>query len=528
MLDPSEQIAAAYDAHTAGRHDVAEAGYRAVLANHPTQVDALFLLSSLLSEPQPEAALDLARSALNASRGGGGLGVSEVALLDHGAACFRRLELDPKAEVDLLTRAMALDPANSTRLFLLGEAQRRSGRGGDAIVMFRRFLERQPDDVNALSNVGALLLQADRNLDALTVLERVVALAPRHMHGWINLATIYSRLNRLDEAEDAYRRALDLEPSNQAAKQGLNNVYTRVVPRWHFVMMNDRRRNEAYQAAIERAILRFREANGRPPLVLEIGAGSGLLSMMAARAGAEHVVACEMVRPVAEVATGIVARNGLADRVTVHNKKSSDLVVGIDLPRRADILVSEIFDAGLLGENVLAALSHAREHLLRPDATIVPARATVRMMPIESPEIHEYYNASNANACGFDFEPFNLFAKVGYDQLALRRYAFDALADPVAVLDFDFTTDVPDRERLISVVPKRDGSLHAWTFWFTLDFDGETFFDTGPYTASTCWAQAVQIEQQPRRVRPGEPVSVRVSQTRSEIRFAFDDGPTSN
>jgi tetratricopeptide (TPR) repeat protein len=526
--DLNEQIAAAYDAHAAGRHDVAEAGYKAVLASHPDQVDALFLLSSLLLERLPESALDLAQSALTHSRGSGGLGVSEAALLDHAAACFRRLDLDPKAEVEYLSRAMLLDPSSDLRLFLLGEAQRRSGRGEDAVASFRRFLERHPGDVNALSNLGALLLQADRNADALEVLQKVVALAPRHLQGWINLATAFCKLNRLDESEDAYRRAVDLDPSNDAARRGLSNIYMRAVPRWHFVMMNDRRRNEAYQAAIERAIRRFREEHGRAPLVLEIGAGSGLLSMMAARAGAEHVVACEMVGTVAEVAIAIVARNGLADRVTVHNKRSSDLVVGVELPRRADILVSEIFDAGLLAENVLAALAHAREHLLTPDATIVPARATVWMMPIQSSAVRDLYRVSNANGCGFDVEPFNRFANIGYDQLALRRYAYAALADPVAVLDFDFTVDVPNRERDFSVALTGDGSLDAWAFWFRLDFDGETFFDTGPYTESTCWAQAVQVEEQPQQVQRGQALGVRVSQTRSEIRFVLADAPTPN
>lgn len=526
MSDFVDRIAQAYQHHQEGRLDQARASYRAILSEQPDQVDVLFLLSALLLPNQPEQSLDLARRALASSRGAGGMGVSEAALLDHCAACLRRLDLDPAEEADCLARAQALDPANADRIFLIAEAQRRCGRGEEAGDTLRRFLALRPEDVNARSNLGALLLQADRNAEAAETLRRVVDAEPQHLQAWINLATALMKLQRLEESESAYRRALGIAPDNDLATRGLNHVYTLVVPRWHFVMMNDRRRNEAYQAAIERAIRRFREATGRPPLVLEIGAGSGLLSMMAARAGAERVVACEMVRPVAEAAREIIARNGLSERITVHQKKSSDLVVGVDLPRRADLLVSEIFDAGLLGEYVLAALAHAREHLLAPGAAIVPARATVRMMPIESPEIHEYFRADNTNGCGFDFEPFNRFAKLTYEQLAIRRYAFEPLAEPAAVLDFDFATDVPDRERDLTIVPVRDGMFHAWVFWFTLDFDGEAFFDTGPYAESTCWAQAVQVEARPRAVLQGESLAVRVSQTRSEIRFArAEDSP---
>jgi tetratricopeptide (TPR) repeat protein len=523
MSDLVDRIAQAYQHHQEGRLEQARASYRAILSEQPDQVDVLFLLSTVLLPSQPEQSLDLALHALAASRGAGGMGVSEAALLDHCAACLKRLDRDPAEEAICLVRAQMLEPANAERLFLTAEAQRRAGRGEEASDTLRRYLALRPEDINARSNLGALLLQADRNAEAAETLRRVVDVEPRHLQAWINLATALMKLQRLDESETAYRRALEIAPDNDLATRGLNHVYTLVVPRWHFVMMNDRRRNEAYQSAIERAIRRFRETAGRPPLVLEIGAGSGLLSMMAARAGADHVVACEMVRPVAEAAREIIARNGLSQRITVHQKKSSDLVVGIDLPRRADILVSEIFDAGLLGEYVLAALAHAREHLLEPGAAIVPARATVRMMAIESAEIHEYFRADNANGCGFDLAYFNRFAKLTYEQLAIRRYAFEPIAAPAAVLDFDFTAYVPDREREMTLVPVRDGMLHAWAFWFTLDFDGETFFDTGPFAESTCWAQAVQVEARPRPVRRGEPLALLAMQTRSEIHFAIRD-----
>lgn len=50
-------------------------------------------------------------------------------------------------------------------------------------------------------------------------------------------------------------------------------------------------------------------------VVLDIGTGSGLLAMMAARAGAARVIACEMNAAVAETARRIIAANGLADRM---------------------------------------------------------------------------------------------------------------------------------------------------------------------------------------------------------------------
>ena len=100
-------------------------------------------------------------------------------------------------------------------------------------------------------------------------------------------------------------------------------------------MLADTARNDAFERAIAKA------ARGRR-LVLDIGTGSGLLAMMAARAGARRVVACEAIRPLAQVATRIVAQNGFADRITVIAKRSTELAVGQNLSEPADLLISEV------------------------------------------------------------------------------------------------------------------------------------------------------------------------------------------
>src|SRR5262249_41477952 len=101
-----------------------------------------------------------------------------------------------------------------------------------------------------------------------------------------------------------------------------------------------------YEAALRRAIT----PNSK---VLEIGCGSGLLAMMAARAGAAAGVSCEMGTAIAGKAAEIGARNGDSDRVRVIAKHSSMLDAETDLGGRADVLVSEIVDSALLGELVL-------------------------------------------------------------------------------------------------------------------------------------------------------------------------------
>lgn len=547
-----QRIAEAFRAHQAGQIDSAEKTYRQLLAANPGQVDLLYLLSALLLPTRSEEAAELARRAVEGANGAGGMGVPQAILHDHYAACLFARGVDPALEAEQLAAAYALDPGTPERLFRLGEARRRAGDPEGAMDTLVRYLQQRPGDLAARSNLGALqiqcglipeaigslqeviranpgypsalhnlgnaLLQQERVLQALDAFQRAVKERPDFPASWYKMAFVLQKLGRMDEALPAYRRAIELKPGYGEAVEGLNSLYVQVVPRWHFVMMNDRLRNKVYDDTIRRQVER-RLMTGAAPLVLDIGAGSGLLAMMAARAGAAEVVTCEMVVPVAEEARKIIACNGYADRVTLHALKSTCLAVGKELPRRADILVSEILDVGLLAEHVLPTLAHARRNLLVADATIIPARATVWMMPLESKEIHELVYADNANSCGFEFETFNLFSRIGYEQLAIRRYAHKSLAAPIRVLDFDFAQDVPDRTVTLEIVPEDDGLIHAWAFWFTLDLDDETRLDIGPNSEETCWAQAVQVVPAALAVRCGVPVRVEAIQTQFKISF---------
>ena len=146
------------------------------------------------------------------------------------------------------------------------------------------------------------------------------------------------------------------------------------IPHWHFPMMNDQTRNRAYRQAIERAVRVL------PPdaLVLDIGAGSGLLSMISAMAGAKQVVACERDSGIARSARDIIERNGLSERITVIEKDSRELTVGEDLPRHAGLLVTETFGSLLIDEAALPAIVHARARLLKPGAKVIPRAGAIQ------------------------------------------------------------------------------------------------------------------------------------------------------
>uniref|UniRef100_A0A8C6GGP9 Protein arginine N-methyltransferase n=1 Tax=Mus spicilegus TaxID=10103 RepID=A0A8C6GGP9_MUSSI len=150
-------------------------------------------------------------------------------------------------------------------------------------------------------------------------------------------------------------------------------------------MLHDKDRNIKYYQGIRAAVSRVKD-RGQKALVLDIGTGTGLLSMMAVTAGADFCYAIEVFKPMAEAAVKIVERNGFRDKIKVINKHSTEVTVGPDgdLPCRANILITELFDTELIGEGALPSYEHAHKHLVQEDCEAVPHRATVYAQLVES------------------------------------------------------------------------------------------------------------------------------------------------
>ena len=125
---------------------------------------------------------------------------------------------------------------------------------------------------------------------------------------------------------------------------------------YHFPMIADTTRNGCFDRAITNHL---RERPAAASHVLDIGSGSGLLAMMAVRAGAKRVSSLDMVPAMAAVATHIVEQNGMCDVVRVQNAKSTDLEPE-DLGGLAEMLVCELVDNEFLGEGTLFSIADAR------------------------------------------------------------------------------------------------------------------------------------------------------------------------
>ncbi|KAG7399407.1 Protein arginine N-methyltransferase 7 [Phytophthora boehmeriae] len=273
-------------------------------------------------------------------------------------------------------------------------------------------------------------------------------------------------------------------------------------------MLRDHDRNSCYERGIKRAIAKFKQERGRAPIVLDIGTGTGLLSMFAATHGAEHVYACEMFVPMAEIAEQVTNANH-PEKITVFPLRSTDLTVAPEgevhdktsfhLPRRADMLVSELFDSVLLGEAVLPTIRHAMQHLLQPDAVVVPERATVFAQVVESESIYHFNSFAvpeqQSNEAGVPARKAKLArsdiawqCEGGKPALPVHFRALEndskVLTNCTKVLSFDFTkpsTGVATYEETV-VDAVEAGKVQAVLMWWEVSFDenDEVVYSTQP------------------------------------------------
>jgi hypothetical protein len=409
----------------------------------------------------------------------------------------------------------AADDGQADHCLQQGIAHFHKGEIEQAAASFAEAARRRPAFPEAHNNLGLALRTLGDLRQAEQHFREAVRLAPDNLGAWVSLGDTLTELDDREGAEAALRRAAQLAPGDPAIAANLRALVAGKVQRWHFSMMNDTARNAAYERAIGQAV-----AGGRT--VLEIGTGSGLLAMMAARAGAARVTTCEVVRPLAMKAEQIIARNGMADRIRVIPKLSDQLMVPVDLPERAQVLISEIVASDLVGEGMLPAVEDAKARLLTPDAILVPRAATVIGRLAGSPTIEAYLRVGLVS--GLDLSPFNEFTPLTLEPSEFG-VVLEARSDHFDIFDFDFRRDdaFPPQRRRIAVVCTASGICHGVEQWIRLQLSEDAVFENAPGTRGTGsgghWQQTLHAFAEPVQVTKGQVLHLVAAHNRQNLLF---------
>jgi len=256
----------------------------------------------------------------------------------------------------------------------------------------------------------------------------------------------------------------------------------------HEEMLKDEVRTLTYRNSIHHNKHLFKDK-----VVLDVGCGTGILSMFAAKAGAKKVIGIDM-SSIVEYAQKIVAANNLDDVVTIIKGKVEE----VELPEgieHVDIIISEWMGYCLFYESMLNTVLFARDKWLAPDGLIFPDRATLYVCAIEDRQYKD--------------EKINWWDQVyGFDMSCIRKVAIQEplvdVVDPKQVISNScllkevdmYTVKVED---LSFTAPfhlqcKRDDYVQALVTYFNIEFTKchkRTGFSTAPECRYTHWKQTV-------------------------------------
>ncbi|MGO4854777.1 50S ribosomal protein L11 methyltransferase [Phaeovulum sp. W22_SRMD_FR3] len=309
--------------------------------------------------------------------------------------------------------------------------------------------------------------------------------------------------------------ALAKDPHHHEAQILLERLYQIFVPRWHFPMLADKLRNRAYADAIA--------AKVRPgDVVLDIGCGAGLTAMLAIRAGAKHVYTCEQQPLIAQAAVRVIEANGLADRITVIPKMSQNLVVGVDLPEPADVVISEIVDTVLLGEGALATLEHAMQKLAKPDARAIPERGKLKAQLVESDKLLNLWRPHQAE--GFDLSAFHHFATVA--RITPNDFAtcgLRPLGPAKDLFEFDFTRPKMDSGHVTETLDcTGTGTIHAVFVYFEMDLASGIQLTNG-LDPEGHWGRTAFLLDRPIPAEPGVQLKITAHHDTSQLSLSAQE-----
>uniref|UniRef100_A0A8C6Z1Z5 Protein arginine methyltransferase 9 n=1 Tax=Nothoprocta perdicaria TaxID=30464 RepID=A0A8C6Z1Z5_NOTPE len=289
------------------------------------------------------------------------------------------------------------------------------------------------------------------------------------------------RMGFRDEAAGYFHKAVKLNPDFADAKENFYRVANWLVERWHFIMLNDTKRNLTYLKAIENVV------HSGCKSVLDIGTGTGIL--------------------------------------------------------RVSLVVTETVDAGLFGEGIVESLIHAWEHLLLPPkpknqdippkeyGQVIPASATVFGMAVECKEIRRHHRVGSREVAGVRLaDAVQFFSPTGaagspeeaepYTTEKLSRVpgGYVPLTEPCQVMTVDFN-NLQELKSLavrkpwkLSLPVTHGGILDAVVVWFVLQLDDEHALSTSP-SEESCWEQAVYpVQDLPDySVESGDTVTIEVA-----------------
>jgi len=279
----------------------------------------------------------------------------------------------------------------------------------------------------------------------------------------------------------------------------------------HEEMLKDKVRTQTYMKAIVNNAHLFKGKT-----VLDVGCGTGILCMFAAKAGAKKVIGVECAG-IIHSARKIVEANGFSNVITLVQGKVEEIDLPVD---KVDIIISEWMGYFLLYESMLDTVLYARDKWLAPGGMIFPDKANIFLCAIEDAEYREDKINFWDNVYGFDMSCIKETALL--EPLVDVCDAKQVMSDSCQVLSVDIYTVTKEELDFASNFKlriKRDDYCHAIVAYFNVIFSKthtKLGFSTGPADQYTHWKQTVFYLEDPIVLSAGDVVTGSIKVNRND------------
>jgi len=226
-------------------------------------------------------------------------------------------------------------------------------------------------------------------------------------------------------------------------------------------------------------------------VVLDVGCGTGILSMFAAKAGAAKVIGVDM-SSIVEHAKKIVSDNGLSDTVTIIRGKVEEIELPVE---KVDIIISEWMGYCLFYESMLDTVLYARDKWLAEGGLMFPDKATLYICGIEDRQYKDDKIHWWDDVYGFDMSSIKKTALT--EPLVDKVDRNQVVTNSCLIKEIDIQTctkeDIPfDSPFNLSI--KKNDYMHALVCFFNIEFSKchkRVGFSTAPEAPYTHWKQTV-------------------------------------
>ncbi|KAL5144099.1 putative protein arginine N-methyltransferase 6 [Glycine soja] len=269
----------------------------------------------------------------------------------------------------------------------------------------------------------------------------------------------------------------------------------------HQEMIKDRVRTETYRDAIMQ-----HQSSIAGKVVVDVGCGTGILSIFCAQAGAKRVYAID-ASDIALQANEVVKANNLSDVIVVLHGRVED----VEIDEEVDVIISEWMGYMLLYESMLGSVINARDRWLKPGGLILPSSATLYMAPVTHTDRYSDSVDFWRNVYGIDMSAMVSLAKqCAFEEPSVETITGENVLTWPHVVKYIDSYSVTVQE-LESVTAKfkfnsmMRAPLHGFAFWFDVEFNGHAISSTN-YQSTTSFVDNHQMNgsQRKRRTNPNE------------------------